>query len=162
MEAQNCSLTRMILGFFFLFHFLEVLSGREGFFAKKGGVSLVRNRDLRPAAKANPPSNRPLKGSKSTIGSRTSPKARSTSTPQRAEASFGFWEIQSSPSLPSQRKRWRTIPTAGCCSWLWEVSARRSGCCRVPCCLLRCLPYLRSGMRQNAAGKRHVRHPGGG
>jgi len=25
----------MILGFFFLFHFLEVLSGREGFFAKK-------------------------------------------------------------------------------------------------------------------------------
>lgn len=44
----------MILGFFFLFHFLEVLSGREGFFAKKGGVSLVRNRDLRPAAKANP------------------------------------------------------------------------------------------------------------
>lgn len=41
----------MILGFFFLFHFLEVLSGREGFFAKKGGVSLVRNRDLRPAAK---------------------------------------------------------------------------------------------------------------
>ena len=44
----------MILGFFFLFHFLEVLSGREGFFAKKGGVSLVRNRDLRPAAKAYP------------------------------------------------------------------------------------------------------------
>ena len=44
----------MILGFFFLFHFLEVLSGREGFFAKNGGVSLVRNRDLRPAAKANP------------------------------------------------------------------------------------------------------------
>lgn len=44
----------MILGFFFLFRFLEVLSGREGFFAKKGGVSLVRNRDLRPAAKANP------------------------------------------------------------------------------------------------------------
>ena len=44
----------MILGFFFLFHFLEALSGREGFFAKKGGVSLVRNRDLRPAAKANP------------------------------------------------------------------------------------------------------------
>ena len=44
----------MILSFFFLFHFLEVLSGREGFFAKKGGVSLVRNRDLRPAAKANP------------------------------------------------------------------------------------------------------------
>ena len=44
----------MILGFFFLFHFLEVLSGREGFFAKKGGVSLVRDRDLRPAAKANP------------------------------------------------------------------------------------------------------------
>ena len=44
----------MILGFFFLIHFLEVLSGREGFFAKKGGVSLVRNRDLRPAAKANP------------------------------------------------------------------------------------------------------------
>ena len=53
-EAQNYSLTRMILGFFFLFHFLEVLSGREGFFAKNGGVSLVRNRDLRPAAKANP------------------------------------------------------------------------------------------------------------
>ena len=23
------------------------------------------------------------------------------------------------------------------------------------------LPYLRSGMRQNAAGKRHIRHPGG-
>ena len=44
----------MILGFFFLLHFLEVLSVREGFFAKKGGVSLVRNRDLRPAAKANP------------------------------------------------------------------------------------------------------------
>ena len=44
----------MILVFFFLFHFLETLSGREGFFAKKGGVSLVRNRDLRPAAKANP------------------------------------------------------------------------------------------------------------
>ena len=44
----------MILGFFFLFHFLETLEGREGFFAKKGGVSLVRNRDLRPAAKANP------------------------------------------------------------------------------------------------------------
>jgi len=44
----------MILGFFFLFHFLEALEGREGFFAKKGGVSLVRNRDLRPAAKANP------------------------------------------------------------------------------------------------------------
>ena len=44
----------MILSFFFLFHFLEALSGREGFFAKKGGVSLVRNRDLRPAAKANP------------------------------------------------------------------------------------------------------------
>ena len=44
----------MILGFFFLFRFLEVLSGREGFFAKKGGISLVRNRDLRPTAKANP------------------------------------------------------------------------------------------------------------
>ena len=44
----------MIPGFFFLFHFLEVLSGREGFFVKKGGVSLVRNRDLRPAAKASP------------------------------------------------------------------------------------------------------------
>lgn len=43
----------MILGFLFLFHFLEVLSRREGFFAKKGGVSLVRNRDLRPTAKAN-------------------------------------------------------------------------------------------------------------
>ena len=41
----------MILGFFFLFHFLEALDGREGFFAKKGGVFLVRNRDLRPAAK---------------------------------------------------------------------------------------------------------------
>ena len=36
----------MILGFFFLFHFLEALSGREGFFAKKGGVSLVRNLDI--------------------------------------------------------------------------------------------------------------------
>ena len=33
---------------------MEALSGREGFFAEKGGVSLVRNRDLRPAAKANP------------------------------------------------------------------------------------------------------------
>ena len=41
----------MILGFFFLFHFLEALDGREGFFAKKGVVFLVRNRDLRPAAK---------------------------------------------------------------------------------------------------------------
>ncbi len=44
----------MILGFFFLFYFLETLEGREGFFEKKGGVSLVRNRDLRPAAKAYP------------------------------------------------------------------------------------------------------------
>ncbi len=99
----------MILGFFFLFHFLEALSGREGFFAKKGGVSLVRNRDLRPAAKANPTIQQALKGSKSTTGSRTSPKAHSTSTLLRAEASFGFWGIQSSLFIPSQRKRWRTI-----------------------------------------------------
>ena len=54
----------------------------------------MRNRDLRPAARQTLPSNRPLKGSKSTTGSRTSPKAHSTSTPQRQKLLSVFGEYR--------------------------------------------------------------------
>ena len=107
-EAQNCSLIRMILGFFFLFHFLEALEGREGF-AKKGGVSLVRNRDLRPAAKANPTIQQAFERFQKYNRLKNLSQGSLDFYAAKAEASFGFWGIQSSPSLPSQRKRWRTI-----------------------------------------------------
>ena len=95
----------MILGFFFLFHFLEVLSGREGFFAKKGGVSLVRNRDLRPAAKANPTIQQAFERFQKYNRLKNLSQGSLDFYAAKGRSFFRFLGIRNSPFIPSQRKR---------------------------------------------------------
>ena len=104
----------------------------------------MRNRDLRPAAKANP-----------TIQQAFERFQKYNWLKNLSQGSLDFYAAKGRSFFRFLGDTEQPIHT------ITEETVEDYTHRRVPCCLLRCLPYLRSGMRQNAAGKRHIRHPGG-